>query len=174
MGRRANQMADDDGESSELDTRSRPSTPRQTGTMGLCATQAPDGKMASTQDALVIVEFSGIKITLTKINKYKASDLAMAAADVDTHPDGLRFVCPVRSCATVFGANCTYEQSTKHTGLHQSVLYSMGWHVCPFGCRSGFADPLQQRQHISSNCSPIPHDPLTRTVQGRTAALRIR
>jgi len=53
--------------------------------------------MASNKGGSITVLFSGTRLTPSGIIQKKAFDLAVAANDIDTRPDGFRLVCVVRS-----------------------------------------------------------------------------
>lgn len=103
------------------------------------------------------VQFSGKPLTLLSIGDQTASTLAVVKHA--THPGVFQFSCPVRSCSATFDDDCTYGEFAEHVFLHGVELFNMGLNPCPFGCRLGFVDPLQQRQHVVFDCNSAPGAP---------------
>ncbi|KAH0294161.1 hypothetical protein M436DRAFT_81936 [Aureobasidium namibiae CBS 147.97] len=105
------------------------------------------------------VKLSGKPLSVSTIGRQTASTLTMVTHTL--RPNGLfGFTCPARSCHEAFDNGLTYEQSVEHALLHGIEMFEMGLHGCPFGCRLGFIDPLQQRHHVLFDCYFAPRAPL--------------
>lgn len=94
------------------------------------------------------VKFSGIKMTLTDINKKRASDPAVLANGAHSDPELFRFKCPAPSCRCRPVASTVYKDFAEHVLTHSGELYAIGVYQCPFGCPHGFLDAIAQRTHI--------------------------
>jgi len=76
------------------------------------------GEMALNKGSPIVVKFSGTRLTLFGINQKKASNLAMAVDDIDTCPDGFRFVILVRSYVVYLSPSCSYDEFQTYTSSH--------------------------------------------------------
>lgn len=59
------------------------------------------------------VKFSGIKLTLTDLNKKRASDLAVLADVSRSRPESFRFQCPALSCGARLVGTTVYKDFAK-------------------------------------------------------------
>lgn len=73
-------------------------------------TDQTDRETASNEGVSITLKFTDISLAQSNLGGMKACDLAMAAGDVDTLPEGFRFVCPVKSCPVQFSPVCSYDE----------------------------------------------------------------
>jgi predicted Zn-ribbon and HTH transcriptional regulator len=101
------------------------------------------------------LKFSGIPLTALRLNKKSAAHLVTIVGGCNLSARGIHFRCPAKSRLKDFHHDCSYKMFVSHVSKHESKLLSMGLNVCPFGCKSGFFDALQQVVHIKTRCPKV-------------------
>jgi hypothetical protein len=108
-----------------------------------------DSGTASGDTSSFALRYAGAK-NLSTIGENLACQIAKAVDARKLPANGLHFRCPAKSCLRDFHHDCSYETFVSHVSEHESELFSVGLNVCPFGCESGFLDPVQQHPNMSA------------------------